>query len=235
LPLKVHGETLDFLFKKIKSHNILLLDSDAEIINSSFLYNDLYHDDNVFGVGFTNGPSPMSDNGGIRDWRFMYYQERMFIPCVLLKTKKINEAIDAGCSFAAKDKYNDFPVIPYLGRLLNRRFHFKYFQKYDILILNLFRQTYNDYYKPSRIYYDTGAEIYMYLRYKCCYCFLGIPMLFHTKYFNHYLGLTRKVLNPQDITASDYNDIIDEIIDRLINVYAFDISLIDKWTCQEIP
>jgi hypothetical protein len=226
LPLKIHGETLDILFRRIKANSILLLDSDAEITNFSFFENDLYDDDRVFGIGFTNGPAYLSKTTGEK--KFIYYQERMFAPCVLLKTKKINEAIDAGCTFSAKIKFNDFPLLPYIGKQLNRRFRFKYFRDHDIPILNLFRQTYNDYNKPSKIYYDTGSEIYMYLRYKCCYYFIGIPGEFHTKYFNHYLGLTRSLLNQDNFFASGYNDVTNKIIDVLTKSYGFDVSLTNK-------
>jgi hypothetical protein len=220
LPLKIHGETLDFLFRSIQAENILLLDSDAEIIDSSFLNNDLLKENDTFGIGFIHGPSPMSE-GSMIGWKFLYYQERMFIPCVLLKIKKVCEALENGCSFAAKKVYNDFPLVPFVGQLCYFRFFFKFFQNHDLVFLKPFRRKYNDYFKPSMIYYDTGAEVYMYLKYKCCYNFIGIPTKYHEKYFKHYHGITRKILNTKDANSTDYKTVISELLDRLINIYDF--------------
>jgi hypothetical protein len=37
LPLNIHGKTLDYLFLKLKANNILLLDSDAEILSEELM------------------------------------------------------------------------------------------------------------------------------------------------------------------------------------------------------
>jgi hypothetical protein len=218
MPLRIHGETLDILFRNINTEHILLLDSDAEITNPSFLDCDLYRKDDTFGMGFIQGPSKMLE-GSMDNWQFLYYQERMFIPCVQLKRQKILEALDAGCSFAAKEVYNDFPFFPVISRILYRRFSFTFFQKHDIPFFSPFRARYNDYHKPSMIYYDTGAEVYMYLKYKCGYDFIGLPSKHHGKYFNHYHGITRRMLNKNDTNSSEYKP--DEIKKRLVDVYGF--------------
>jgi hypothetical protein len=166
----------------------------------------------------------MSENS-MRAAKFLYYQERMYIPCVLLKRDKILEALDAGCSFEAKDKFNDFPV-SIIAQQFYRRFHFKFFQKIDFPLLKYFRRVYYDFYRPSMIYYDTGAEVYMYLKYKRLYDFIGLPVKYHGRYFNHYHGITRKVLNPDDSNSTDLQTVERFIQDRLLNVYNFDVSAI---------
>jgi hypothetical protein len=228
MPLQIHGRTLDLLFRTVNAKYILLLDSDAEITDYSFFKSELLYEKDTFGVGFVHGPSPMSEHS-MQAAKFKYYQERMFIPCVLLKREKIIEALDAGCSFEAKDKFNDFPI-PFIARQLHRRFHFRFFHKHDFPLLKYFRRTYNDYYKPSMIYYDTGAEVYMFLKYKCCYDFIGLPVKFHDRYFKHYHGITRKVLNPGDANSTELQTVEAVILDRLRNIYNFDIASINNET-----
>ena len=224
MPLQIHGRTLDLLFRTVNAKYILLLDSDAEITDYSFFENKLIDESDTFGIGFIHGPCPMSENS-MRAAKFLYYQERMYIPCVILKREKIMEALDAGYSFEAKDKYNDFPV-SFIARQFYRRFHFNFFQKYDFPFLKYFRRVYYDFYRPSMIYYDTGAEIYMFLKYKCSYDFIGLPVKYHNRYFNHYHGITRKVLNPDDPNSTDLQSLETVILDRLRNVYNFNISSI---------
>jgi hypothetical protein len=163
-------------------------------------------------------------NKDMRGGIFCYYQERMYIPCVLLKTVPVKEALRSGHSFAAKKVYNDFPLIPLFSRLLYYRFYFNFFQRHDISILRLFRKIYNDYYKPSMIYYDTGADIYMYLKYKCGYDFIGLPQRYSNQYFAHYHGITRKILNPKDFNSKNYDTIQDEISNNLKTKYLFDFD-----------
>jgi len=209
----------------IKANNVLLLDSDAEITDASFLRNKLLDEADTFGVRFVHWSSPM-DNGSMRGYKFLYYQEWMYIPCVLLKREKIREAIMSGCSFAAKKAYNDFPPTPFISRLLYYRFFFKFFQNHDIPLLKIFRRKYNDYFKPSIVYYDTGAEIYMYLKYKRGSDFIGLPMKYYGRYFNHYHGITRKLLNPRDANSADYQTSEEMMIERLRTEYDFDVSIV---------
>ena len=221
LPLQIHGKTIDLVFRKIKAKNILLLDSDAEIIDASFLQNEFYETKNAFGLGFIHEAAPLSKDA-MKGYRFIYYQERMWIPCVLLKREKIIEALNIkNITFAAKKTYNDFPLIPIISKLLYFRFFFKFFQKYDLFFFRLFRRKYYDYFKPSMIYYDTGAEVYMYLKYKCGYDFLGLPMKFHEKYVNHFHGISRKILSGRKIEHAG-NFAEDDILKKLSEVYGFD-------------
>ncbi|MDR2601885.1 MAG: hypothetical protein LBC53_05480 [Spirochaetaceae bacterium] len=234
LPLNIHGKTIDYLFLNIKAKALLLLDSDAEIL-SPFLFNpDSFEngggggpsmsllDDNVFGCGFFQKFGRMS-NASIRGGKFCCSAERMYIPCVLLKTFHVREALSAGCSFAAKKVYNDFPLAPIISKLIYFRFFFKFFQNHDIPALRLFRRIYFDYYKPSMIYYDTGAEVYMYLKYALNYDYIGLPVRYVSAYLAHYHGITRKILNNKDRNSTSYNDIIEKVKESLKVKY--------NWTC----
>lgn len=221
LPLRIHGETIDYLFNNIRADYIRLLDSDAELLSSDWIGTELLVNDNVFGCGFFHEPH-MMDNNAMRGGKFHFYQERMYIPCVVLKVDHIKRALANNCTFAAKKIYNDFPLIPFLSHLAYFRFAFKFFQKHDFVIFRLFRHKYGEYFRPSMVYYDTGAEIYLYLKYKCNLDFIGYPMKYHNPYFSHYHGITRKVLNKKDFNATSYDDVSKIIYSRLLESYKFD-------------
>ena len=227
LPLRIHGLTLDYIFKNINAKYILLMDSDAEIKKSEYFENDLFYHQNSFGLGFINGPCWLSEISAGAGGKFVFYQERMFMPCVLLKREMVLDALNAECSFAAKEILNDTPI-RLINRVIKKRFKIDYFKEHDIKILNLLRKTYYDYNKPSRIIYDTGAEIYLYLKYRLFRNFIGVPETFHTRYFNHYFGLTRKTLNNQDKNIGNHNNINIRICSILEREYNFDIKKLDK-------
>jgi hypothetical protein len=98
-----------------------------------------------------------------------------------------------------------------ISKLLYYRFYFNFFQEHDIGILRLFRKQ----------YYDTGAEIYMYLKYKCGYDFIGLPARYYPQYFTHYHDVTRKVLNKKDFNSTAYNEVENEIEFNLKIKYSF--------------
>lgn len=221
LPLQIHGKTIDFLFRALKADYIRLLDSDAELLSSNWIGTDLLGKGSVFGCGFFHEPH-MMDNKAMRGGKFHFYQERMYIPCVLLKTKFVKQALEAGKTFAAKKVYNDFPRLPLLSHLLYFRFAFRFFQNHDVRLFRIFRHTYGEYFKPSMVYYDTGAEIYLYLKYQKGLDFIGYPMKYHNSYFSHYHGITRKILNKKDFNATSYDDVGRIVYHRLCSEYHFD-------------
>lgn len=141
MPLDIHGRTLDRLFNETDCDYLLLLDSDAELLCQDFLGDSVnfIEDENCFGAGFTHGPSPMSE-GSMRGWKYLYYQERMYIPCTLLKVSAIKKALAAGKSFEARKQYNDFPI-PFLARLCYYRFFFRFFQNHEFVFSLPFRKT----------------------------------------------------------------------------------------------
>lgn len=142
MPLDVHGRTLDKLFgEEQEADCLLLLDSDAELLTNDFFLDavQFIEDEKCFGIGYVHGPSPMQE-GSMRGWKYLYYQERMYIPCTMLKVPAIREALSEGKSFAAKKLYNDFPI-PFLAKLCYYRFFFKFFQEHEFIPSLPFRKS----------------------------------------------------------------------------------------------
>ena len=224
MPLNIHGITLDSIFSTTDYDYILLLDSDAELLRNDFLAGSekFIENDDCFGVGFIHGPTQMQE-GSMVGWKYLYYQERMYIPCTLLKVSSIRVALNDGVSFEARKQYNDFPI-PLLARLCYYRFAFKFWRNHEFVFSLPFRRRIHSYFKPSMIYYDTGADIYCYLKYKKGMNFIGLPFHYHKEYFAHYHGITRNLLNKRDKNSTSLTDVSDIIIDRLRNEYQFDIT-----------
>ena len=128
-PLRQHGETLDWLFRTVDCANLLLVDSDLEILNGDIVrwMTRLIEQNHVFGSGFTHGPCWLHDNPGVG-----YYQERMWIPITLLKTACVRQALDDGKSFSASMIYNDFARPAFLSKCLASRFYFPRAKKWKL-------------------------------------------------------------------------------------------------------
>lgn len=111
LPLKVHGKTIDFFFKNLNAKKIMLLDSDAELLTDKFFGMEYLDDDEVFGCGFFHEPHLMN-NQTMRGGKFHLYQERMYIPCVILDAEKTRKAIlsigGGGQNFCSKESLQRF-------------------------------------------------------------------------------------------------------------------------------
>ena len=74
--------------------------------------------------------------------------------------------------------------------------------------------------KPALVYYDTGAQIFEYLRYEKLMYFVGLPEPAHTRYVTHFWGVARHALNPRDeIGAADFSKVDDLVRHRLEKVY----------------
>jgi len=219
-PLKPHGNTLDWLFENIDAEKVLLLDSDAEILNGA-IFDIIEKTDSsrVFGWGFLHGPGWMTKvQLGYDHERLGLYQERMWIPFSMLDVCKVREALKAGFSFLSHLYYNDFAPSQRISRLLFSRFRHPRWVRSRLPILNIFRKTYYNS-KPSYLCCDTGADIFQYLRYEQGYVFVGIPADVHEKYISHFHGVTRKLLDGQDSNATSIDDVANTIYERLREAY----------------
>jgi hypothetical protein len=212
LPLKKHGDTLDIIFSSIKADNVLLIDSDIEILNRdaiSFMkkYIGLT---NVFGTGFIHGPLER-----VLNIQNGYYAERMWIPFTLLKVIKIRMALQDNKSFNLYHCYNDFPINKRISKII-----YKLERKIErtLKIFNLFRKKYGNIF-PSVVLYDTGAEIYKYLKEQKKFEFIGCNNSIYPNYVTHYNGITRKLLDNDDSTGNDIKKIEALIKQRLIEHY----------------
>ncbi len=214
LPLRSHGDTLDYVFQNLKADYILLVDSDLEVLNSNYLANmrQWIQTDGCFGAGFYHGPYFGFANGAFPEG---YYKERMWIPFCMLSVKHIREAIADGCSFNIQRVYNDFPWNQRLSGLV-----YKYTEHLHISMRwNPLRKVYGGGYKPSFALIDTGAEIYDYL-YKKKYFYAGVKTQIYPMYCNHYDGCTRSVLSG-DTTATQYTGVLKTIYDTLLEKYNY--------------
>lgn len=214
-PLKKHGETLDWLFDKILAEKVLLVDSDAEILSPDVLQmmETYIGEDKVFGCGFVHAPCWFPNHYAVG-----YYQERMWLPLTMLKVSYVREALNAGHSFADKTVLNDFPASEFVSRLLELRFRYPSMRGWRLPWLNWLKESYYGH-KPSYVYYDTGADVYQFLKYQRGLHFVGLPHELHERYVAHYHGVTRSLLNPLDDNCTRHGDVIDRVRGRLEQVY----------------
>jgi glycosyltransferase involved in cell wall biosynthesis len=229
-PLKRHGLTLNWLFSCLPSKKVLLIDSDAELRTSEIikLAHEYIDDENTFGFGFVDGPcwwarheiaqlfqeAPDPPRG--------YFEERPWLPFVMFKTSIVREAIQAGYSFVERTVYNDFAPSQFISRILMKRYHFSFFRNSKLAWLNPFKRSFHGH-KPSWVLYDTGAEIYQYLKYGRGYDFVGLPVRFHPRYVSHYWGVTRLLVYPRDtyIQGTPLTKIQSAVLNRLNEAYGF--------------
>jgi hypothetical protein len=226
VPLKPHGQTLDWFFKNITAKKVLLIDSDLEILGPEILkfFREWIDQEQTFGCGFINGPQWLTDHKGtfLKD---AYYQERMWMPLTMLKTSFVKEAIGAGRTFDASIIYNDFPISRRLSVMMAKlRHRFGWLRKWDLGILRSFRNSYYGH-KPSLIYADTGAEIYQHLRYKRELWFAGLPEPYHPRFVTHFFGTTRNALGEEGPhSGKRHEDNLTIAQRRLREIYGVSVS-----------
>jgi hypothetical protein len=195
-PLRKHGETLDWLFSELHDDKILLIDSDVEILAGdiiSFL-NQHIDEPRVFGSGFLHGPGLLKDEFSKKHGLYdALYYERPFIPLALFKVAHVKEALQAGVSFCDALVDNEYARMPAnLGRVAR-----KLFRMLRLTPPVFFRTRYFTCY-PNKVFYDTGAKLYEYLRYHRFLFFANIPEPCHSKYITHFWGVTRNMIQSSD-------------------------------------
>ena len=222
-PLQRHGKTLDWVFTNIPAKKVLLIDSDVEILGPEIIreLKRLIDNPAVFGTGFVHSPQWLTEPSGLGN-EVGYYQERMWIPFTFLKVAYIQDALERNYSFADRIFYNDFAPSQRIAKILYQRLHFRIFRNSRLLWLNLFKQAFNGL-KPSYVYYDTGADIFQYLKYQRGYDFVGLPARLHTPYVTHFHGVTRLRQSPLDKNGTELKTIAIQVQKRLKDVYAIDL------------
>ncbi len=197
LGMMTHGRMLDRLFRELDAEHLLLVDSDAEILDpwiTEFMFR-FRGEEGVFGSGFLQGPGPMEKVTGPLEGA--QYAERMFMPLCLLQTAPVRAAVEDGQSFEIKQIFNDFPAWPRLSRqiaALSRRSAL--FKRLCNKALEKFRTLYWGR-RSSIVYFDTGAMMYYHLRYRMGLGFASIPARIHAPYFAHERGVTRSLIGQQ--------------------------------------
>jgi hypothetical protein len=204
-PLRPHGETLDWIFSQIDAERILLVDSDAELLNDNMLtvMRKMLQDSAIlYGAGNLHRGhwlerhyfSHLGIARGVG-----YYMERPWIPFTLLRIAPVRDALQHGRSFMHRLVLNDFPPVPIVSRILWERFRFKFFRYHRLQWLDVFRHSYNGE-KPCYVSYDTGADIHEFLTTQRHLKFDGVTAGEVPWSVTHFSGITRGALNPK---ASD--------------------------------
>lgn len=224
LPLKKHGDTLDFIFREVNAENVFLIDSDTELISQNIIDFILSYIDreNVFGAGYVHEASWLTEQSQIPGVGYGYYHERMWIPFTCLKAALVREALDNKFSFIDITIFNDFAPSQKISQLLRT----KIFRNSELSWLNFFKKSYNQQ-KPGYIIFDTGASIFQFLKYDKGYSYVGIPAALHADYVLHFHGVTRNLLDSNDTNSFHFSS-YEEIIHKLQSNYNLDINAEDS-------
>ena len=217
-PLKKHGYTLDDIFTQIPAEKVLLIDSDAEILKPEIIKiikSAMQHPE-VFGAGFTHGPTWLDARHGAAE-KTGYYQERMWIPFSFLKTEFVCEALAAGHSFIDRTVHNNSINSRRISKIADLAIGKLPGKNLKSKIKDSFKR---DYYgnRPDYVYYDTGADVFQFLKYKKGYYFAGLPAEAQD-YVAHYHGVTRLILDPNDPNGTELSKILDTVLHRLKTEY----------------
>lgn len=97
-PLRLHGDTLDFVFRTIQADHVLLVDSDLEVLEPTLIgqMRRWIEQERCFGAGFFHSPYFGFGGGKFPEG---FYAERMWIPFTLLKVKHIRQALGGRAVF----------------------------------------------------------------------------------------------------------------------------------------
>jgi glycosyltransferase involved in cell wall biosynthesis len=218
-PLQNHGHTLDWLFLNIPAQNILLIDSDLEITKPGLieLMRALIAHPRAFGSGIVHAGDWMT----AINMPHAYYEERMWIPLTLLNVPIIRAALQRGVSFLPRGVFNDFPPSMFISRMLVKRFRIPLARNLKLSWLNMFKREFHGI-KPSFMQYDTGAELYQYLKTQQ-YAFMGLPWRVGQPYATHFHGVTRRLLNKRDTNGVELARITAQVERRLRDTYGLSI------------
>lgn len=163
-PLRSHPATLDAVFRQIRAETVLLMDSDLEL-RERHVYDAmkaaLADDPRAYGAGFLHAPQWLGLRNGAPPCTG-YYAARMWIPCVLLRTSIIRDAVHRGASFSARRLHYEIPGFPRLSRLAGYRFRVRALRSLRLpRIVGRSRDAPDiDGHRPLFLEYDTGAELH---------------------------------------------------------------------------
>jgi glycosyltransferase involved in cell wall biosynthesis len=222
LPLRRHGVTLDRIFRETRCDALLLLDSDAEILDPRLVpaMQDALQP-GTYGSGFLHAGewlSAIHGGGENKGW----YAERMWIPCVLLDAAAVSAALTAGRSFRQRVIGNELPEWPLLSRLLALRFHIPGLRRIALDGPRALRRDYRGI-RPHYVYCDTGADLHDYLCRQRGLAFADLGADWWPKAVAHRHGVTRRRLRPWMRNAADVAASRTEAIARIAKVYGVEL------------
>jgi len=224
-PLRRHSGALDWIFSEIRSENVLLIDSDIEILNDDiFVFMRRFIDsENVFGCGFIEGPNWMSGQQGFM--RHGLFEERMWIPLTMLKVSMIRAALGNGQSFGERQVFNDFSPSRLVSRVMaSIRYRIPALQEKQFRVLDVFKESHHGL-KPWLVWYDTGAQLYRHLKYVDGHQFVGLPAELHDRYALHFSGVTNNRLNPGRALGTPIEETNAYVRARLKDEYRIELGI----------
>ena len=218
LPLRRHGVTLDRIFRETTRDALLLLDSDAEILDPRLVpaMRDALRP-GIYGSGFLHAGEWLTADHGGGDHKG-YYAERMWIPCVMLDAAMIKEALIAGQSFRQRVIGHEIPQWPRLSRLLRLRFRIPGLRRIALDGLREWRPVYRGI-KPHYIYCDTGADLHDFLCNRRGLAFADLGAHWWPTAVAHRHGVTRRKLRPWMRNAADVGLSRAEATERVAKIY----------------
>ena len=222
-PLRRHSAALDWIFSEIPVENVLLVDSDIEILNSDIFdfMRQFINVDNVFGCGFIEGPNWLNGQQGFM--RHGLFEERMWIPLTMLKVSMIRESLSGGESFNENQVFNDFAPSSFVSRVIaSIRYRIPALQTKQLRVLDAFKESHHGL-KPWLIWYDTGARLYRHLKYVAGHQFVGLPAELHGRYAKHFSGVTNNMLNPGQALGAPIDEINVYVRRRLKDEYGVEV------------
>ena len=151
LPLRPHGKTLDDIFSLIRIPEVLVMDSDIEILERDILESmdeALQEDRTSYGSGLLQKGGWMTPPFHKYPPNVAWYNERMWIPLTLLRTARVVERLEAGDSFLASRDHDEIMGWPRLSRLLSHRFRMRS------------RSSSSESAEPKILEWDTGSKVH---------------------------------------------------------------------------
>jgi hypothetical protein len=214
---------LDKIFRETGDENLLLIDSDLEILDSGIVNRMLeaITASDVFGAGRIHGPEWLWSVHKMPE-EVALYQERMWIPLTLLKVRFIKEALEEGFSFINRWIPNEIPTVSWLSWALAVRFFVPVIKNVRADCLRRTRRIYHNK-QPNLLFCDTGADIFCHLKYDCGFRFIDFGAESVDKAAHHYHGVTRRRLKPRDHNAIALDDIMGEVLKRLQQEYNIEV------------
>lgn len=222
-PLRPHGMTLDNLFRQILADQVLLIDSDLEILSPNITADTLRAASSagIYGAGFLHagewirgGHVPASAHG--------FYMERMWIPFTCLNVEPVRAALVAGSTFMHSRDYLEFPGSLLVSKALYARHRLPIFQNLELRFLHRLRR-HGAELSPAFREYDTGARLHEYFRQSMSLAFSDLGMDVCSASVKHYHGVTRATLSPGRHNATPPNLIWHEVMQRLHDEYGIDL------------
>jgi hypothetical protein len=206
------------VFRETTRDALLLLDSDAEILDARLVPAMLDAlAPGTYGSGFLHaGEWLPASHGGGRDKG--WYAERMWIPCVMLDVAAVREALDAGVSFAQRVTGNEVPQIPWLATLLRQRFRVPGLRGLALDGLRSSRREFGGE-RPHYVYRDTGADVHDYLVNRRGLAFANLGSAWWPTAVAHRHGVTRRQLRPWMRNAADVGASRADAVERMEKVY----------------